>query len=180
MTSSDRPASAGCSAQPSFASGYAPRSLSGTLRPVRAGTAGFCRPDARPARLSQSRDGDSLPFSPPTAGDKQRPMPDRQGWWPLEKPVRALVSSWLAPLDRHVDFGGVERCRKPLLFTVVARAIPKAWPSNTGRAMSPDNVPVGVLADHVIKEQVLGDNGIAFHAHHLGDVGDAPGAVAQT
>ena len=45
--------------------------------------------------------------------------------------------------------------------------------------MPADDVAVGVLADHVVDEQVLGDDGVAFHAHHLGDVGDAARAVAQ-
>src|SRR5260370_35876990 len=77
-------------------------------------------------------------------------------------------------------FGGVGRGGKPLLFAVITRAIPKARPSDAGRAMAADDVPVGVLADQVVKEQVLGDDGVAFHTHHLGDVGDAPRAVAQT
>ena len=36
-----------------------------------------------------------------------------------------------------------------------------------------------VLADHLVDEQVLGDDDVAFHAHHLGDVGDPARAVAQ-
>src|SRR6202000_2445299 len=69
---------------------------------------------------------------------------------------------------------------KPLLFAIISRAIPEPRPSDAGRAMPADDVAVGVLADHVVEEQVLGDDGVAFHAHHLGNVGDAPGAVAQT
>src|SRR6185312_5174243 len=93
--------------------------------------------------------------------------------------MRALVSSWLAPLDHGGDFGRVKRSREPLLLAIVARALPEAWPSDARRTMSSDNVSVGVLADNVVEEDVLGNDGIAFHAHHLGDVGDAPGAVAQ-
>src|SRR5712675_597337 len=78
------------------------------------------------------------------------------------------------------DFSGVEGRGKPFLFTVIARALPKAGTADAGRFMPADDVSVGVLADHVVQEQVLGDDGVAFHAHHLGDVGDAPGTVAQT
>src|SRR5580704_14148793 len=83
------------------------------------------------------------------------------------------------PSDLDDDFGGVKGSGKPLLFTVITRAIPEARPSDAGRAMPADDVAVGVLADHVVQEQVLGDDGVAFHAHHFGDVGDAAGAVAQ-
>src|SRR5258707_13441383 len=82
--------------------------------------------------------------------------------------------------DLHDDFGGVKRGSEPLLFAVISRSIPKAWPSDAGRAMSADDLPVGVLADDVVEEHVLRNDGIAFHTHHLGDVGDAAGAVAQT
>src|ERR1039457_6765142 len=92
----------------------------------------------------------------------------------------ALVCSWYAPLDLHDDFGGVACGRKSLLFAVISRAIPEARPPDAGRAMPANDVPVGVLADHVVEEQVLGNDGVALHAHHLGDVRDAPGAVAQT
>src|SRR6185437_8785162 len=84
------------------------------------------------------------------------------------------------PSGRCGDFGGIERSRKALFFAVVARAIPEAGASDAGRAMPPDDVSVGVLAHQVVDEQVLRDDGVAFHAHHLGDVGDAAGAVAQT
>ncbi len=90
-------------------------------------------------RLGDGGAATARPFSLPTARDRQRPMPDRQWRWRRGRPTRALVSSWPAPLDRRVDFGGVERCGKPLLFTVIARAIPEARPSDAGRAMSPDN-----------------------------------------
>src|SRR5580704_12646801 len=106
-------------------------------------------------------------------------MPARQGWWLRERPMRALVSSWPAPLEHRGDFGRVKRRRQPLFLTVVARTLPETRPSDAGRAMSSDNVPVGVLADDVVEEDVLGNDGVAFHAHHLGNVGDAPGAVAQ-
>ena len=40
-------------------------------------------------------------------------------------------------------------------------------------------LPLRVLAQHVVDEEVLGDDDVAFHPHHLGDVGDAARAVAQ-
>src|SRR4051794_41101667 len=78
------------------------------------------------------------------------------------------------------DFGGVERGRKPLLFAEISRAFPEPRTSDPGRAVPPDDLAVRVFADHVVEEYVLGDDGVAFHAHHLGDVGDAARTVAQT
>jgi hypothetical protein len=46
--------------------------------------------------------------------------------------------------------------------------------------MAADEAAVSVLAQHLVDEDVLGDDDVAFHAHHLGDVGDAARAVAQT
>src|SRR6185436_17743837 len=78
------------------------------------------------------------------------------------------------------DFGGVERGRKPLLFAEISRALPEPRASDPGRAVPSDDLAVRVFADHVVEEHVLGDDGVAFHAHHLGDVGDAARTVAQT
>src|SRR6185369_13843561 len=77
------------------------------------------------------------------------------------------------------DFGGVERGRKPLLFAVISRPFPEPRTSDPGRAVSPDDLAVGVFADHVVQEHVLGDDGVAFHAHHLGNVGDAARAITK-
>src|SRR6187399_1065072 len=77
------------------------------------------------------------------------------------------------------DFGGVERGRKPLLFAEISRPLPEPRASDSGRAVPPDDLAVRVFADHVVQEYVLGDDGVAFHAHHLGNVGDAARAVAQ-
>src|SRR6266540_3037922 len=77
------------------------------------------------------------------------------------------------------DFGSVERGRKPLLFAEISCALPEPRTSDPGRAVPPDDLAVRVLADHVVEKYVLGDDGVAFHAHHLGDVGDAARAVAQ-
>ncbi len=68
---------------------------------------------------------------------------------------------------------------KALLVAVVARTLPEFRAADAGRAVPADDLAVGVLADHVVEEDVLGDDGVAFHAHHLGDVGDAARAVAQ-
>src|SRR5882757_10874837 len=107
-------------------------------------------------------------------------MPGRRGRSPRERPGKAPACSSLVPSDFRGDFGGVERGSEPLLLAVVSRAIPKARPSDAGRTMAADDLAAGVLADDVVEEQVLGNDGIAFHAHHLGDVGDAARAVAQT
>src|ERR1700690_4436935 len=82
--------------------------------------------------------------------------------------------------DLRGDFSGVERHSESLLFAIVPRAIPEPRPPNAGRAMPAYDLATGVLADHVVQENVLGDDGVAFHTHPLGNVGDAPGAVAQT
>src|ERR1700710_1961837 len=69
-------------------------------------------------------------------------------------------------------FGGVEGCREPFLFTVIPGAFPETGASDAGRAMPSDDLAVGVLTHQFIDEQILGNDRIAFHAHHLGDVGD--------
>src|SRR3984893_3570061 len=107
-------------------------------------------------------------------------MRRRRWWWRPETPVRVIAFSWRAPLDLTPVFGGVECCGPPFFFAVISSAIPEPRPADAGRAMPADDVSVGVLAEQVVEEQVLGNDGVAFHAHHLGDVGDAPGAVAQT
>src|SRR5262249_35286126 len=77
------------------------------------------------------------------------------------------------------DFGRVEGCGKALLLAVLAGALPEPRPADAGRAVPADDLAVGVLAHEVVDEDVLGDDGVTFHAHHLGDVGDAARAVAQ-
>src|SRR6516162_4813897 len=68
--------------------------------------------------------------------------------------------------------GGIQRRREPFLFAVIARPLPESRTADPGGAMFADDLAVGVLADHVVEEDVLGDDGVAFHAHHLGNVGD--------
>src|SRR4051812_8172938 len=77
------------------------------------------------------------------------------------------------PLDLHNDLGGVDRRCEPLFLAVIACAFPEPRPAYSGRAVAADNVAVGVLADHVVQHDVLGDDGVAFHPHHFGDVRDA-------
>src|SRR3981081_1826361 len=123
----------------SFPADCAPRDPSAFLRPVRGASAGFCRPDVPPARALRPKNDYARPFSPPTAGDRQTPKPDRRWRWLRERTVRALVCSWRVPSDLHGDFGGVKRGSEPLLFAVISRAIPKAWPSDAGRVRAADD-----------------------------------------
>src|SRR6516165_1840296 len=76
--------------------------------------------------------------------------------------------------------GGIERRGEALLLAVVARPVPEARTPDSGRAVAAEDIAVGILADHVVEEDVLGDDDVAFHPQHLGDVGDAARAVAQT
>src|SRR5919201_4843300 len=69
-------------------------------------------------------------------------------------------------------FRSVEGRGQPLLLVVVSRALPEFRPADAGRAVLADDLAVGVLADQIVEEDILGDDGVAFHAHHLGDVGD--------
>src|SRR6185503_4032911 len=78
------------------------------------------------------------------------------------------------------DFSGVERGSEPLLFAEISRPLPEPRTPDSGRSMPADDLAVRVFADHVVQEYVLGNDGVAFHAHHLGNVGDAARAVAQT
>src|SRR5215468_125995 len=80
---------------------------------------------------------------------------------------------------RAEGFGGIERGRQTLLLAIVARTIPEFRSADAGRFMVADDVAVGILAGHLVEEDVLRDNDIALHAHHLGDVGDAARTVAQ-
>src|SRR5580692_7372009 len=82
-------------------------------------------------------------------------------------------------LSRNFDIGGVERRGEPRLFAVIARTLPEFRPADAGRLVPPDQIAVGVLAHDLVGENVLGDDDVAFHAHHLGDVGDAARTVAQ-
>src|SRR5690348_4817701 len=80
---------------------------------------------------------------------------------------------------RADGLGGIERSRETLLFAVVARPIPEFRTAYASRFMLADDVAVGILAGHVVEEDVLRDDDVTFHALHLGDVGDAARAIAQ-
>src|SRR6478752_5671875 len=95
-----------------------------------------------------------------------------------ETPVLALGCSSLGS-RLFLGLGGIERRREPFLFAEIACAFPESRPADTGRPVPSDDLAVGVFADHVVQEHVLRDDGVAFHAHHLGDVGDAARTVAQ-
>src|SRR5947207_2045402 len=104
--------------------------------------------------------------SPPTAVAARKP--------------KARFCMFMARLSVYrLYFGGIEGSGEPLLLVVVARTLPELRPADAGRAVLADDLAVGVLADQVVEEDVLGDDGVAFHAHHLGDVGDAARTVAQ-
>src|SRR5450432_2907845 len=81
--------------------------------------------------------------------------------------VMALLFFQCAGLVGRVECGG-----EPLFLAVIARAIPKARPSDASRAMLADQLALCVFADHLIDKQVLRDDDIAFHAEHFGDVRD--------
>src|SRR2546423_10019586 len=76
-------------------------------------------------------------------------------------------------------FGGIERRREALLLAVVARPVPEFRAANAGRMMLADDVAVGVLAGHLVHEDVLRDDDVAFHTDHFSDVGDAAGALPR-
>src|SRR6266568_8827486 len=69
-------------------------------------------------------------------------------------------------------FRSVERSGKAFLVAVIARAFPEFRTADAGRAVLADDLAVGVLADQVVEEDVLSDDGVAFHAHHFRDVRD--------
>src|SRR2546430_5155452 len=93
--------------------------------------------------------------------------------------ANASACMFMVPPSARFYFGGIQHRPKPLLFAVIACAFPEPRPSDTGRVMAADDLAVGILAKQFVKDHVLGDDGVAFNAHHLGDVGVAPRAVAQ-
>src|SRR5476649_1035609 len=76
-------------------------------------------------------------------------------------------------------FGRVERGSEALFLAVVASAVPKAGMPDTSRVMLADDLAVFAFTQDVVKEEILRDRNIPFHAQNLGDVGDAARAVAQ-
>src|SRR3981189_2738200 len=80
-------------------------------------------------------------------------------------------------IDR--ELGGTQPAGQALFLAVIARPIPEPRPADPGRAVAADDIAFGILADHVIEKQILGDDDVALHPEDLGDVGDAAGTVAQ-
>src|SRR5215813_13454709 len=98
---------------------------------------------------------------------------------------RASCCSGMAasPSPISVDarlFGGVERSGEALFLAVVARAFPEARSTDSGRAVTPQQLAVRVFAQQLEQEQILRDDDVAFQAHDLGDMRDLARAVAQT
>src|SRR5262249_56512529 len=85
--------------------------------------------------------------------------------------------SWLCSGESPAGRGGGGG--EPLLFPVVAGAIPEPRAADAGGAVASLQVAVRVLADDVVDEQILGDDDVAFHPHHFGDVSDLSRSVAQ-
>jgi hypothetical protein len=85
----------------------------------------------------------------------------------------------MAKTSRRRLLGRIERGGEMLLLAVVARPLPEARTADPGRAVPPDQLAGRILAKQIVDEQVLGDDHVAFEAHHLGDVCDLARAVAQ-
>src|SRR5690606_6650761 len=64
-------------------------------------------------------------------------------------------------------------------LVVVAGAIPEMRLGDAGGQMAADQPAGGIFTLDVVTHQILGDDDIAFHADHLGHVGDTARAVAQ-
>src|SRR5213593_204328 len=96
------------------------------------------------------------------------------------KIARVCIGMATSALVRFADdLGGVESGTQPLLVAEIARALPESRTADAGRAVTADQPAVRILAEHLVKEDVLRDDHVAFHAHHLGDVRDAARAIAQ-
>src|SRR5215475_12310580 len=83
-----------------------------------------------------------------------------------------MAASASASIRRITGVGRIERRGKPLFLAVVTRTVPEARPPDSGRTMLADQLAVGVLADQVVEEDVLGNDDVAFHSHDFGDVRD--------
>src|SRR5262245_54890669 len=85
------------------------------------------------------------------------------------------VSQWSAVLV--LDFGGGQGLRKSLFFAEVARLVPECGSGNAGAAVAADQTLVRVLALHLIDEEILERDDVAFHAQDLRDLSDLSRAV---
>src|SRR5262245_60949087 len=111
------------------------------------------------------------PSARPTAPGRGTPRRRRRS---RRRPERTGPGSAWSPPSGHLvgRFRGVERRGEALLLAVIARSLPEAGPADAGRAVAAQDVALRVLTQHVVKENVLGDDDVALHSHHLGDMGD--------
>src|SRR5689334_4001333 len=93
--------------------------------------------------------------------------------------IRSLLSKGLS-LATVVHLGAGQRVGETLGLAVVLGALPEAWAGNARRAMAANDLAMRILARDLVDDEVLQRDDIAFHAQHLGDVGDLARAVAQT
>src|ERR1700704_4404727 len=116
-----------------------------------------------------------------TETDTGTPMRRRRRRRPPGRTRRAVASAWRPTSGswRVRLLGGVERGGEVLVLAVIARTVPKARAADSGRVVAPDQLAVRILAQEIEQEQILGDDDVAFQAHHLGDVRDAARTVAQ-
>src|SRR5215203_7131330 len=96
---------------------------------------------------------------------------------PNSASVCIFIAGDPSPRRRAGDFAGVEGGVQTLFLAVIARAIPEFGPADAGRFVRADQVALGVLAGHLVDEQVLCDDDVTFQPHHLGDGGDLACAV---
>src|SRR5262249_62281689 len=87
---------------------------------------------------------------------------------------------WLLRLPLSSTFPYTTLFRsQAFFFSVVAGALPESRATNAGGPMATDDVAFGVLTFYVVKENILGNDDVAFHSHYFGDVGDFARAIAQ-
>src|SRR5580704_15171638 len=78
-----------------------------------------------------------------------------------------------------VGKSSVECSSQPRLLAVIAGALPELRTADSGRLVPADEIAIGVFTDDLVGVEVLGNDDVAFHAHHLSDVRVAAGAIAQ-
>src|ERR1700680_464997 len=98
---------------------------------------------------------------------------------PPTKRVRQSSTASLESCESSLGLDAVERLCELALKAEISRTVPKSRPNNTGPDVLAFDAPVLVFAIHLIDEQILGDDDVAFSTRHFSDAGDAPGTVAQ-
>src|SRR5437762_3279370 len=87
------------------------------------------------------------------------------------------VTHGVATVVMHLGAGqGLRQTRR---LAEVFGAFPEARTGDTGRAVAAGDLAVRILARDLVDDKVLQGHDLAFHAHHLGHVGDLARAVAQ-